>query len=280
MKNPGIRIVAAAGCVLLAVFFILAAGSISHGKDKPVPRPRFYKPAVTEDVSDIAGFDPRANVIAAVDTYCIASYDFEQMNWQGWTRVDNTADLDTFVHVEDFAGLGGGSHGRLVPIEGEKSLWFGSRAGAGQNFCLWPSGSTGYGNDWNQQVYAHIVTGIEYGDTATVTVSYHLVCDTEEGHDVFTVCYYDDHSGDLRVLAEYSGVVDTIASHTFEYYSLCFNFYFRFRSDQTISDEDGGIDTDGGAILDSISVYFDNELGVEYYEDFESFEPGEVPSTY
>ena len=25
---------------------------------------------------------------AAVDTYCIVWYDFEQIDWQGWTRVD------------------------------------------------------------------------------------------------------------------------------------------------------------------------------------------------
>ena len=28
---------------------------------------------------------------AAVDTYCIVWYDFEQFDWQGWTRVDDTA---------------------------------------------------------------------------------------------------------------------------------------------------------------------------------------------
>ncbi len=280
MQKSGIRIAAAAGCILLAAFLILAIDSASHGKDRPAERPRFYRPVVKEYLPDIYD-DPRANIVAAVDTYCIVNYDFEQMNWQGWTQIDNTAQMNTFTRVEDFAGLGGGSYGRLVPIEGTKSLWFGARQGSGQVYCNWPLGSAGYGNGWHQKVYAHIVTGIEYGDTATVTVSYHLVCDTEEGHDVLTVCH-DDHSGDCIVLAEYSGVVDTIASHTFDYYTMCFNFYFKFRSDQTISDEDGGIDTDGGAILDSIRVYIETEVDSfeQNYEDFESFESGEAPSGY
>ena len=64
---------------------------------------------------------------AQVDTYCIVWYDFEDMDWQGWTRVDNTAQVDTFFHVDDFSGLGGGAKGGLVPLEGTKSMWCGLR---------------------------------------------------------------------------------------------------------------------------------------------------------
>ena len=68
-------------------------------------------------------------------------YDFEQIDWQGWTRVDNTAPGDTCFHVDDFAGLGGGTYGRLVPLEGAKSLWCGARPGAtaGWYTCNWGS---------------------------------------------------------------------------------------------------------------------------------------------
>jgi len=55
---------------------------------------------------------------AQVDTFCLVWYDFEQMTWQGWTQKDNTAQEDTFSHVDDFCGLGGG------PGEG----WWPSRA--------------------------------------------------------------------------------------------------------------------------------------------------------
>ena len=68
---------------------------------------------------------------AAVDTYCMVWYDFETSNWQGWLRRDNTSPPGTMWHVDDFAGLGGGSFGRLVPIEGTKSMWCGTRLGVG-----------------------------------------------------------------------------------------------------------------------------------------------------
>jgi hypothetical protein len=35
--------------------------------------------------------------------YTVVLYDFEPMNWQGWTRIDNTAELDEFWHIDDFA---------------------------------------------------------------------------------------------------------------------------------------------------------------------------------
>jgi hypothetical protein len=42
---------------------------------------------------------------AQVDTFCLVWYDFEVMNWQGWTSKDNTAQEDTFSHVDDFSGV-------------------------------------------------------------------------------------------------------------------------------------------------------------------------------
>ena len=41
---------------------------------------------------------------AALDTVCLAWYGFESMNWMGWTREDNTEQVGTFFHVDDFAG--------------------------------------------------------------------------------------------------------------------------------------------------------------------------------
>ena len=263
------KVAAAAGCVLLAVLFILTVGSVSQGKDKPIPRPRFYKPDVREEVSDIVGFDPRANVIAAVDTYCIVWYDFEAMSWQGWTRFDNTVQVDTFVTVEDFAGLGGGSHGRLVPIEGTKSVWIGARPENYPALCSWPPGIYGYGNDWVQKLDF-------WGPDTLVEISYHLVCDTEEGKDIIEVGWNMDHGGETW--ATYSGVVDTIATHVIEKsWSTEWgaDYSFRFTSDGAVSDWDALIDTDGACIIDSITVKYDGS--VFDYEDFESFAAGTVP---
>ena len=66
---------------------------------------------------------------ATVDSYCIVWFDFEQMDWQGFTVVDNTAQRGTFFHVDDFAGLGGGSYGNLYAPEGAKAMWCAGWAG-------------------------------------------------------------------------------------------------------------------------------------------------------
>jgi len=55
--------------------------------------------------------DGRQFVSSSLDTYNIVRYDFENRSWQGWTRVDNTAQPDTFFHADDFVGLGGGDFG-------------------------------------------------------------------------------------------------------------------------------------------------------------------------
>jgi hypothetical protein len=270
MRKINIRAIAAVGPVLLAALFVLSIDSVSIGKDKHVPRPRFYRPAVKEDVTDIPGYEQRAIVAAAVDTYCIASYNFEQANWQGWTRVDNTAQADTFVRVEDFAGLGGGSHGRLVPIEGTKSIWFGTRTGDSEYLCSWSPAAPGYGNKWAQYLMGHV----PYPDVP-LELSYHLVCDTEEGHDFVQVGWT---LNETVILAEYSGVVDTVATQYIYdpdgWSEWGIYLFFRFTSDGTVSDQDGLIDTDGAVIIDSITITYDGILSD--YEDFESYEPGEI----
>ena len=257
------------GPVLLAALFVLSIDSVSLGKDRTVPRPRFYRPVVKEAVTGIPGYEPRVSVAAAVDTYCIAAYDFEQFSWQGWTQIDNTAQADTFVRVEDFAGLGGGAHGRLVPIEGTKSIWFGTRSGDSQYLCSWSPMAPGYGNNWDQLLVALFPYPV------LVEFSYHLVCDTEEGHDVVRVGW---SLNETVILAEYSGVVDTVATHFINdpdgWSEWGAHFFFGFSSDGAVSDEDGLFDTDGAVIIDSITIRYDGILG--NYEDFESYEPGET----
>ncbi|HSG29168.1 MAG TPA: hypothetical protein VLA34_11865, partial [Candidatus Krumholzibacterium sp.] len=89
---------------------------------------------------------------SAVDTFCLVWYDFETMDWQGWEKLDNTAQRDTFWHVDDFEGLGGGDYGGLVALEGDRSMWCGTRpAGDSRTkapfwyLCNWQD-APGYGN--------------------------------------------------------------------------------------------------------------------------------------
>jgi len=65
-----------------------------------------------------------------VDEYILAEYDFEDgvggPDPQGWTSVDNTAQLDTFFHVDNFSGLPG-----YAPLAGSQSMWCGLRPDPG-----------------------------------------------------------------------------------------------------------------------------------------------------
>ncbi len=245
---------------LVAVCLVAAAGAAVLSKDVPVPRPRFYRPSPEYDLSGIPGNDPRASVIAAVDTYCIVNYDFEQMDWQGWTRIDNMAQAGTFFHVDDFAGLGGGTRGMLVPLEGTKSMWCGVRPGTDPYLCSWET-APGYGNHWDQSLQSDVMS-----HTGIVTLSYKYSFDTELGNDYMSVIFAPAYQE--TEVARYSGRESGVATH--ELFSASASFYlkFRFVSDRSDSDQDGLRDYDGAFIVDSITV--SDESGLIDYEDFES----------
>jgi hypothetical protein len=209
---------------------------------------------------------------AAVDTYCTVWYDFETMSWQGWLKRDNTSQGGTFWRVDDFAGLGGGSFGRLVPIEGTKSMWCGTRSGVGgASACSWRN-PPGYGNNWWQRL---ISSGFLY--TGFVRLSFHLVVDSEPEHDILKVqrgTRWDDFCWctEFVDLESFSGVVDTVLTYTFDPDEPGTQIRFVFTSDSEVSDEDGLRDSDGGAIIDSITIA--DSLGLIDFENFESFAVG------
>ncbi len=265
--------------IVALVAVIVTCTQVGAGaKEKTRESPRFYRPDCEETSIDIPGYElgPKLMATAAADTYCIVWYDFETMDWQSWTQVDNTAHIDTFFHVDDFAGLGGGSWGRLVPIEGTKSIWCGIRPGGDQPLytCSWES-APGYGNNWDE----YFMTAI-WHSPGNLYISYHLVCDTESGADMVTF----EHSTDRgyvccnhcnwNTLETYSGVIDTVVVQ--EVYSATFGskLRFRFQSDGAWSDQDGLIDTDGACIIDSITIWDDG--GLIDYEDFENYDVGET----
>jgi len=199
---------------------------------------------------------------AAVDTYCIVWYDFEQFDWQGWTRVDDTAQPGDFFHVDDFSGLSGGSYGRLFPIEGTKSMWCGVRPDAiDQYLCSWYD-APGYGNGWNQM----LTTGA-FSFSGAITLSYHIVWDSEPGYD-YTRVEYDAGNGSWQEVAAYDGTGNTVASHFIAIPQARTKLRFHFTADGAWSDQDGLYNTDGGCIIDSIRVTTSG--GFDNFEDFES----------
>ena len=204
---------------------------------------------------------------ATVDTYTVVNYDFELKNWQGWTRRDNTAQRGTFFHVDDFAGLGGGDFGRLVPIEGTKSMWCGVRPDAGDPYvCNWIK-APGYGNDWDQSL-----TSETLHFTGAITFSYHLVHDTEPDNDFVRVEYDAGYWGsDWQELAAYTGVGDTVASHTIYTTRRATKLRFHFTSDGLWSDMDGLRNTDGACIVDELHV---SDAGT--LNDYQTFETAMV----
>ena len=204
--------------------------------------------------------------IAEVDTYTLVYYDFDYMDWQGWTRVDNNAEVDTFFHADNFDGLGGGDFGRLVPLEGSKSIWCGSRPDDEpyDYLCHWGK-APGYGNSWNQWLATDVIV-----INSPTTFTYKLSIDTESDWDYLYV-EYSDQLDNWVELAVYDGRLDTVASHDI-YNRARTKLRFRFVSDGAWSDEDGLYNTDGACILDSITI--SDLSGTIDYEDFEAWEVG------
>jgi hypothetical protein len=196
---------------------------------------------------------------AAVDTYCLVWYDFEVSNWQGWTRVDETAQRGTFFHVDDFAGLAG-----YAPLEGTKSMWCGARPNISDPyFCSWAT-APGYGNGWDQMLATNAMSFV-----GALTLSCRISYDIEPGYDYVRVEY--SGAGGWETAAEYTGLNDTIVTLFMPLTTAQTKLRFHFTSDGAWSDEDGLYDTDGACRIDSVSL---SDAGV--FSDFEDFEGAEL----
>ncbi|MGD1049354.1 MAG: hypothetical protein ABR899_11455, partial [Candidatus Krumholzibacteriaceae bacterium] len=229
---------------------------------------RVMKASSSEEPSELA--DPGLRGLyeeAAVDTYCIVWYSFELDNWQGWTRHDETAQPGDFFHVDDFAGLGGGSFGRLVPIEGTKSMWCGVRAATPGDpyLCSWRR-APGYGNGWDQRL-----TTAAFSFSGAIRFSYHIVWDSEPEYD-YTFVEYDAGGGSWQPIVSFDGHGNKVESHSLALSQARTKLRFRFTSDGAWSDQDGLWNTDGACIVDSIRVA--DSGGLDDFEDFESAEVG------
>ncbi len=255
----------------LAVIIVFSVFSGSGAKEPKTQRPRFYRPNYVETSIDFSGCEEvmslaPAAAAAAADTYCVVWYDFEFQDWQGWTSVDKTAQVDTFFHVDDFAGLGGGDYGRLVVLEGSKSLWCGTRPGSDFYLCSWLN-APGYGNSWDQ-----ICQSDPVHFAGELNLSYRCLVDSEPEYD-FTYVEYDAGDNNWIEIEVYDGVDTLVASHQLLLPQAATKLRFHFISDNGWSDEDGGHDTDGAFIVDSITV--SDIHGILDYENFEGFSAGD-----
>ena len=249
--------------ILAISILIIGVSSIVPAREAANPRMREMKEISRAQSRGLV--DPGLRDLydaAAVDTYCLARYNFDFNNWQGWTPVDRTAQPDTFFHVDDFYGLGGGAHGYLVPLEGWKSMWCGARANSGDPYlCGWES-APGYGNGWVQDLETDTLFF-----TGTITVSYKIAWDLEPDYD-FIHLQYDAGDGTWEDITSYTDQGSGTEEYEISPAQPWTRLRFHVISDKSWSDQDGLYDTDGACIIDAISV---SDMGaLSDYEDFEA----------
>jgi len=223
---------------------------------------------ITRDAGDL-GIDPGLTDMysaAAVDTYCIVWYNFEPNSWQGFTQQDMTAQVATWFHADDFAGLAGGSYGYLIPLEGNISIWCGARPGTDPYLCGWFY-APGYGNNWNQML---ITEPFEF--VGALHLSYHGLFDSEVDYDFTHVEYDLGNDNWVNVESWHGHGVDTIATHDMFIPKSETKLRFHFTSDGAWSDEDGRGNTDGACVIDSITIFdSDTPDPLINFEDFEDW---------
>jgi hypothetical protein len=246
---------------VVVVLCILALFVSASARDRVQKGVAHARQSIEEQYALRESADPDYFGSAAVDTYTIVYYDFEPASWQGWTRADLTAQVDTFWHVEDYlepelSTLPG-------PLEGMKSAWCGAPPGPFEYVCHWIS-APGYGNSWDQS----LVTDPIYF-TGHLDIAYHVYVDCELDYDYLHV-EYDAGGGDWEDVASYTGEINTAAVHRVPSHGIKTKLRFHFTSDAVTSDEDGDgfFDSNGAAHVDSITVA--DAIGGIDFEDFES----------
>jgi hypothetical protein len=216
---------------------------------------------------------------AAQGTTWLAVYTFDQgpsCVTEGWTAVDITAQPGEFFHVDDFAGLGGGDYGRLVPLEGNQSMWCGARPDANDPYLCGFASLPGYGNQWDQAICTRNCLTV----TGDATIDFSASWDGEPAYDA-TELQYDLCDENWTDIYGGLGVWDIPGSGVFSFdveaalHGGQLRFRFNFTSDGAWSDEDGLWNTDGAFIIDEISVT-DTSGTVVPYENFEDESPGDT----
>jgi hypothetical protein len=222
------------------------------------------------------GMAPALHATAAANTTVLASYNWDQGPScvpQGWVTHDLTTQTGDYVHVDDFAGLGGGSYGLLVPLAGNQSLWIGARANPGDPDLCGYAVLPGYGNGWHQLFCSKCFTL-----TGNATVSYLASWDSEPGYDFTYAQYAAGCTGtwtDVETINGGTGAYDNQSASTPESFVVTAaqhggsaRFRFDFQADGAWSDSDGLWNTDGAFIVDNLVVQ--DGAGVQSSQTFEN----------
>lgn len=265
-------------CLLLVASFAMAK-NVEQGQRIN----KIVDPVRTDTNLPELGIQPRAS--AQTNTFFLAYYTWDSgpsCITQGWNPTDNTAQTHDFWHVADDTELDGGSFGGLVPLEGDQSLWCGADGPktAGEDLVLCGYAQLpGYGNGWDQAFCLdQCLTNV--GD---LVVNVAVMWDSEPGYDGTTLqldaCdenWIDGYGG----LGTWDGFgTDTLAialSDTL--HSGTVSIRFHFGSDGAWSDADGLWNTDGGFLLDELTVS-DSSGVLVAYENFEDETPGDNDAT-
>lgn len=206
---------------------------------------------------------------AGPDSIEIAFFDFDdslgQADPQGWSEVDRTLlGAGPRFRVEDFAGLGGGDFGLLTAPGGTKALWLGVRPGEpGFEQIV---NAPGYGNNWGQCVESHEFNLEPWSDA---NLFFDINWNTEANYDYVFVQYLDG-DGEWQTWEAFSGFGSESRSYTIPSSALGLSSRFRicFQSDNTVSDEDVGFNSDGAVVLDNLFVStWSFGIGVDFESD-------------
>jgi hypothetical protein len=210
------------------------------------------------------------------DSVAIGSFTFDGTGGpdpMGWTTVDFTDRGGPFFHIDDFAGLGGGSFGGLTALQGARSLWCGARP----TICSYAT-LPGYGANWSEAFVS-----VPFAVTGDVDVSFLARFDSEPGYDFTHLEYFTKHNR-WHTLASFDGAggpafVDLSVSETIPADSLAgtVRVRLRFSSDPSYDDEDGDFDSDGAVIVDALVIA--DALGVVDAQDFESEGAGSLATS-
>jgi len=172
----------------------------------------------------------------------------------GWTKVDGTAQIAVFWHVDDFAGANVNAGDSLAALAGAKSLWCGARATPVGLVCGYLT-LPGYGNNWNQswRTKACIDVGL------AVDISFLMEIDSEGGYDATFLEYTTDCTGPAYTgwkvldggIHVWSGIFGPIAVGGFSYLveGNPVKVRLRFASDGAYSDEDAAYDSHAGPVV-------------------------------
>ncbi|MBU8921162.1 MAG: T9SS type A sorting domain-containing protein, partial [Bacteroidales bacterium] len=209
--------------------------------------------------------DCRYCVDPTLTKYCIARYDFEPMDWQGWTGFDNT-DPGLFWHADNYVGSTLSS--APVPLSGNQSGWCGGGSSA-VPITDWKTPS-GYANNWDQILGSD---DIFFANDENLTLEYMLYVDSEVGNDYMVVELMDVVTGICTIIdGPYSGIAYLTPTVNFTVVAGTYSIRFRFISDYECSDESGCFDSDGGVHIDEIMLT--DGTGIIEYENFDTAASG------